>query len=240
MARFILIALGLFVYINVGYFGSEKVRANALDTAMVYNTAIKIKTKDMYDYALETDQGTIITGGYFTTEDGIKSHDFDGEYIGITKHTEEYRRHTRTVSDGKGGSKQEVYYQWDHIRSERTMTDYVIFFGKKYSTKKFNFFDTRSIDGYFRGGPNIRYSYDVIDRAFIASFIAKVQNNDIMPEFKGGYIDLKKDTVDKLAGYGDTVVGDSIIQFWFVYTLICLFITIVGFMINRYLKENRI
>lgn len=134
----------------VGLGMSDKISDKIADKNEKYNKAIKIESKELFDYGMRTDVGNAFVYGELKAVDPVTYPEINGEYIFIEKVTEEYTRHTRTVtttdSKGKTHTKTEEYWTWDVIDSESKHSKELMFCGIKFPYKKIYIPETRYID----------------------------------------------------------------------------------------------
>lgn len=114
------------VLIGVGFLLSGKVLESSTDKERIYNTATKAKTKEDFDYSLETEQGHLISEGKFITVDPVTFPELDQEFSYVSKTREVYTMHTRQVPiyGAKGkitGYRTETYWTWDYAGSEKRL-----------------------------------------------------------------------------------------------------------------------
>lgn len=134
----------------VGLGMSDKISDKIADKNEKYNKAIKIESKELFDYGMRTDVGNAFVYGELKAVDPVTYPEINGEYIFIEKVTEEYTRHTRTVtttdSKGKTHTKTEEYWTWDEIDSESKHSKELMFCGIKFPYKKIYIPEIKYID----------------------------------------------------------------------------------------------
>lgn len=134
----------------VGLGMSDKISDKIADKNEKYNKAIKIESKELFDYGMRTDVGNAFVYGELKAVDPVTYPEINGEYIFIEKVTEEYTRHTRTVttadSKGKTHTKTEEYWTWDEIDSESKHSKELMFYGIKFPYKKIYIPEMKYID----------------------------------------------------------------------------------------------
>nr|DAG79548.1 MAG TPA: hypothetical protein [Caudoviricetes sp.] len=230
------------VLIGVGFLLSGKVLESSTDKERIYNTAIKAKTKEDFDYSLETEQGHLISEGKFITVDPVTFPELDQKFSYVSKTREVYTMHTRQVPiyGAKGkitGYRTETYWTWDYAGSEKKTAKYLQFYDHKFKTDKFSLISSKRYGGYRYETSHIRYYYDVIPSSFRASFIAKANRKGLVPSF-GKRIELSNQTLSDQIEYGKNISRRSAIFFWSFWTVLII-IANVGFIAldNRYLNS---
>lgn len=110
------------VLLLVGVLISSKISEHQMDRNEVYNKAIKITSKELFQYGMETNVGNAFVYGDLEAIDTVTYPEIDGEYMSVRKVKEKYTRHTRTVTrtrtvNGKTQTytEEEVYYTWDEV-----------------------------------------------------------------------------------------------------------------------------
>lgn len=112
----------VFIMIGIGALIGVNIKDSIQKSNEMYSTALKIKDKGDYDYAIETEQGNIITQGVISAEKPVKTNDLSGEFLYIKKITERYTQHTEVYTDSNGKTKTRTYWSWDVISSDKTQS----------------------------------------------------------------------------------------------------------------------
>ncbi|AYQ24725.1 hypothetical protein [Enterococcus avium] len=230
------------ILVGFGFLLSGKVLESSSDKERIYNTAIKARTKEDFDYSLETEQGNLISEGTFTAVSPVSFSELDQRFSYVCKTREVYTMHTRQVPqyDSKGnltGYTTEVYWTWDYAGSEEKLAKELQFYGHKFKTDKFGLISTTRHGGYRYETSHIRYYYDIVPKKFRASFIAKANREGLVPSF-GKRIELSKRTLSDQIEYGKNISRKSAIFFWSLWTVLIIIVN-VGFIAldNRYLNS---
>ena len=172
----------------IGFSISGRISEKRLDTLQQYNTALKIEDTDLFEYAMDTNAGNAFVYGNLTAIDTVSYPDIKGQYMYIEKVTEEYRRHTRTVTKTRtvNGKTQtytdtEVYWSWDRVDSEEKMSKKVNFCGVTFKSSLFSLPMASYIDT-VDGGYHIRYKYYGCNAKYTGTIFAKLADNTINSE----------------------------------------------------------
>lgn len=210
----LIIAIGIFlVGMIITVIVSDKVRGYSMDIAHVYNTSIIIDDTELLDYAMETSQGVVITGGIFEAIQPVNFPEMNDRYMIVHRTTQEYRRHTRTVTDSDGRTRTEVYWTWDNVGYKTISSKTLKFRGKEYMVDIFKF-PSYNLSGYHYVHSHMRYDYDVVDIKTSGNFIAKAQNNTLTDAFGNGRINIQHKSYEKIKKYGEWVELKNIILLW--------------------------
>lgn len=138
------------VLLIVGLGISDKISDKIADKNEKYNKAIKIESKELFDYGMRTNIGNAFVYGELKAVDPVSYPEIKGKYIYIEKVTERYTQHTRTVtttdSKGKTHTKTETYWTWDEIDSESKHSKELMFCGIKFPYKKIYIPEMKYID----------------------------------------------------------------------------------------------
>lgn len=122
----------------------NKIEQSYLDKTEVYNKSLKIyNDKDIFDYAISTSAGNVLAEGSINAIDTVGyQNEVKGEYLYISKTTERYTMHTRTVtsvdSDGHSHTRIETYWTWDEIGFEDKISKNIEFLDHKMKSSDIN------------------------------------------------------------------------------------------------------
>lgn len=116
LASIAIIAMLLIVGLGI----SDKISDKIADKNEKYNKAIKIESKELFDYGMRTDVGNAFVYGELKAVDPVTYPEINGEYMYVEKVKERYTMHTRTVTYTTGSGKNrmthtrtEHYWTWD-------------------------------------------------------------------------------------------------------------------------------
>lgn len=154
--------------IGLGVILSRPIISSTTEKAFNIISAVQIKDSVKFDYIRRTNVGDFLAEGKLITDDPVSIEDIAGQYSKIKKNKEEYRKHTRTVTetDSKGNvhTRQETYWTWDVVKTWTWESKRVNFLGKTFSPSDigYNFYTKYQEtidphDGVFH--TDIRYKY---------------------------------------------------------------------------------
>lgn len=110
---FIIVSIGAWSYIS------------SVDRYNLFSQAYKTDQPDLFQYAVDTEVGNILTQGEIRVTQTHTMHNVQGEFASITKVHQEERKKTRQVSYQCGTEdapktcyRTETYWEWDTISSD--------------------------------------------------------------------------------------------------------------------------
>lgn len=161
-------------FISLGIFLHGKILNDTHDKQRLYQTAIKTKNGEEFNYSIDTRQGNILTYGTFHFVDFVKFPEMTKEFSQVIKTEEEYNRHERevcethyetetqyeTVTDDEGNTTTEAvevevpveechteeYYEWDYNGSETLEGQKVKLYEREYPSSMFAYGSSRGIN----------------------------------------------------------------------------------------------
>ena len=207
------------VLLLVGVLISSKISEHQMDRNEVYNKAIKITSKEIFQYGMKTNVGNAFVYGDLEAIDTVTYPEIDGEYMSVRKVKEKYTRHTRTVIrtrtvNGKTQTytEQEVYYTWDEIdRWSETcknvrFLDVEFNYGDIYIPRE-DYITTQ------QESPNIRYVYYGSPTKYTGTLFAYLGNGTITSQ--SFYNNM---TIDKTVERLESSLG--MVIFWIIWVVI--------------------
>ncbi|MBC2106129.1 hypothetical protein [Listeria booriae] len=236
--REILVAIIIFcIMMGVGFFIYDKVVDAIAADKEVYETALKIKNKDDFDYSIETQQGNIIVEADFKARDTVTFPELKNSYMYIAKKKEEYTMHTRTYTDDKGNMHTETYWTWDYAGKETKQSKLVKLFERTFPAEQFNLIHAESLDiqqalkkgykskgwnvNYYYTSDDIRYYYEVVPIKFQATFLAKAGEKGLQPS-AGGKIGLYEGSMESFIKGVETGFIATKFIFWAIWIVVTL------------------
>lgn len=227
LASIVIVAI-MFV---LGFSISNKIAAKEADANAEYQKAIHIEDTDMFKYGMETSVGNAFVYGDLEAVNSVTFDEIDGEYLYIEKTEEHYNRHTRTVtktdSNGKKYTEEEVYYTWDYYDSWEKSVDNISFCGVEFSKDKIDMPSSHYITT-IKESRKVRYVYYGIDTKYTGTIYTKLKDNTISDNSR-----FFKDTNIEDA-LSICTSGGGIIIFWFMWVIL-IGIVVFGF---YYLKNE--
>lgn len=221
------------IFILIGFPLSDSAVNDAIDLSQKYNKALKIKDKETFDYAIDTQQGDILTQAKIKAVDGVKFDEMNKDFLYVKKIREDYTRHVRhipAVKDSKGKTitpaRTEVYYSWDYGGSRTAKSKNITIFDNKYELKHFSIGSTNRISAnkitkkakgtYYYTSGTTRYYYYVKNKEFNSTFIAKSDGK--FPQSSGG-IELNDGTIESQIEMINMNVETVGYRFWTFYII---------------------
>ena len=218
----------------IGFAISEKIRQSLLENYQIYDTAVRIDDKELFEYGMKTNVGYAFAYGELKTLDPVSYSEVSGNYSYIKKEEQEYRKHYRYVeeeykdSNGKKHTrtKKEEYWTWDTMRTESKTATKISFLDVEFAYEKIPFPSSHHIEtvktGYHKR--NVYYSTE--------------------SDFQGTiFTSLKENTIHNTKFYENQTIAETIesletgveiVIFWILWILL-----IIGLVIGFYYLENK-
>lgn len=210
-----------------------------------YTTAIQTPNKDLFNYAVDSQQGRVLASGMFTTDKKnlAKFDEMSQGFTYVRRTKEHYTMHTYTTCSGKPQHcETHTYYSWDFVGSDEQYAKTITFYGREYSPALFNlhaflhsadactFTSKDNSTGWFSSkhgcsGGNYyldnddRYTYDTVPTYFSATFLASTYGT--LKPFNERYITLQNKSIGQVL---KDVGKYQLIGFWVVTVLLVLLI----------------
>ena len=222
------------VMLIIGFTVSGKIRQGLLEEYQEYDTAVQIDSEELFRYGMRTDIGHAFVYGNLKTLDPVTFSEIEGEYSYIKKEEQEYRLHSRIVTetyrDSKGNThtrtKTEYYWTWDTMNTEKKTATRISFLNVEFVYEKIPFPSSHQITtlntGYHKR--NVYYGTET--------------------EFQGTiFTNLNEDTISETSFYQNQTITETIEclesgyqlrMFWIIWIILTALI-VVGF----YYLENR-
>lgn len=205
------------------------------DKNETYNKSVKITSKDLFQYGMDTNIGTAFVYGDLKAVDTVTYPEISGNYMYVEKVKEKYTQHTRMVSytsNGKTRYRTETYWTWDRVGSEDLRCKEITFCGILFDSNKINFPTASHIDT-IKTSYNIRYKYYGVGTEYIGTLFTYLKDKTISDNsdfYKNRNIEQTMEFLEK----SDIVLQIIFWVFWIGLTIAC----IVGFycLENEWLK----
>lgn len=221
------------VMVIIGVLISTNISEHQMDKNEVYNKAVKIESKEMFQYGMDTNVGNAFVYGDLKAVDTVTYPEIGGEYMYVEKVKEEYTMHTRTVthtdSEGNSYTTTETYWEWDRVGSEDTKCKEISFCGVDFPSNKIRLPGTEYIDTINESGW-IRYKYYGVGIEYSGTIFADLRNKTIPnnTKFYNNYtID---ETIELLESESDFLIS----IFWILWIIL-----IGGAMYGFYYLDNK-
>lgn len=219
----------------IGFVIGSKISDSELDKNEKYNKALKIESKDLFEYGMNTNVGNAFVYGDLEAVDTVSYPEIDGEYMYIEKVEEHYNRHTRTVTKTRTNSKgetehyeeEEVYYSWDYHDSWEKHSEKISFCGVEFDYDKIDTPSSKYLKTDVKMFSDVRFVYYGTGIQFNGTIFTDLRDGTISDNTTF-YKDFNiESTVQRLES------GGGLIAFWVVWIML-----IVGTVCGFYYLDN--
>lgn len=169
------------VMLIIGVAIGGKIHEFISDKNAVYNKALKIEDKDIFQYGMKTNVGNAFVHGEIKAIDTVTFSEIGEEYSYIEKVKERYTMHTRTVTttvNGKARTRTKVYWTWDRVGSEERKSKEVEFLDKTFEYSQFIMPSSDYLKT-IKESSHVRYKYYVVPTTIKGTIYANLKNNNI-------------------------------------------------------------
>ena len=173
------------IMLLIGVLNAGKISDYQLDKNEKYNKAIKIESRELFEYGMRTNAGNAFVYGDLKAVDTVTYPEIGGEYIYIEKVKERYTMHTRqvahtTTTNGKTHTyyTTETYWTWDYAGSEERICDEISFLKHVFSVSKIDLPGKEYIDTVKESG-HIRYKYYGVGLNFTGTIFTELADKTI-------------------------------------------------------------
>ena len=212
-----------------------KISEHQMDKNEIYNKAVKIESKDLFQYGMDTNVGNAFVYGELKAVDTVTYPEIGGEYMYVEKIKERYTMHTRQVAhtrtvNGKTTTyyTTETYWTWDRVGSEDKKCKELSFCDVVFDSSKIDIPYEEYIDT-IKESSHVRYKYYGTGTKFAGTIFATLRDNTI-PKGTSFYNNM---TIEETHKYLETGIG-WLIVFWFFWIIL-----IVGCVIGFYDLDNK-
>lgn len=212
-----------------------KISEHQMDKNEIYNKAVKIESKDLFQYGMDTNVGNAFVYGELKAVDTVTYPEIGGEYMYVEKVKERYTMHTRVVTytTGSGKNRQthtrtETYWTWDRVDSEDKKCKELSFCDITFESNKFDIPGAGYITT-IKESSRVRYKYYGTDTKFTGTIFTDLRDKTI-PKGTNFYNNMNIEETHK---YLETGIG-WLIFFWFFWVVL-----IVGCVVGFYYLDNR-
>ncbi len=175
----------LAVMLLIGILIGGKVSDYQMDQNEKYNKAVKIETRDLFEYGMRTNIGNAFVYGDLMAVDTVTYPEIGGEYMYIEKVKERYTMHTRQVAHTRtvNGKTQtyyttETYWTWDRVGSEDRICNEISFLGVNFDTVKIDIPGSCYIDT-IKESSHVRYKYYGVGTHFTGTIFTELRDGTI-------------------------------------------------------------
>lgn len=209
----------------IGIVLSDKINDNLMEQYQKYNTALHINDDpELFRYGMRTNIGNAFVHGDLAVIDPVSYPEVYGLYGSMTKVTERYTMHTRTVtthdSNGHTHTRTEVYWTWDAIGREHCNATTISYLGVEFPYGTIDYFPENYITT-IKISSNLRDKYYGSDISYTGTLFANLSDNTISQT--SFYNDM---TIDKTIECLETKI--QLVIFW-IFWIILIGATTYGF-----------
>lgn len=214
------------IMLLIGFLISGKISEYQMDNNEKYNKAVKIETKDLFEYGMRTDIGNAFVYGDLLAVDTVTYPEIGKAYMYVEKVEEHYTEHTKQVEhtrtvNGKTETyyTEETYWTWDYVGEENLTCKEVSFLDVVFDVDKISLPAAQYIKT-IKASWRVRYKYYGVATKFTGTIFTELRGKTIKdntPFYEGKTIE---DTVDYLES------GMPLIVFWVLWIILiaaCLF-----------------
>lgn len=212
-----------------------KISEHQMDKNEIYNKAVKIESKDLFQYGMDTNVGNAFVYGELKAVDTVTYPEIGGEYMYVEKVKERYTMHTRVVTytTGSGKNRQthtktETYWTWDRVGSEDKKCKELSFCDIAFDSNKIDIPGTEYITT-IKESSHVRYKYYGTGTKFTGTIFTDLRDKTI-PKGTNFYNNMNIEETHK---YLETGIG-WLIFFWFFWVVL-----IAGCVVGFYYLDNR-
>lgn len=218
------------IMLLIGVLIAGKISTYQMDKNEMYNKAVKIETKEMFQYGMDTNVGNAFVYGDLKAVDTVTYPEIGGEYMYVEKVKEQYTMHTRVVTHSNGKTTyttKETYWTWDRVGSEDIKCKEVSFCGVNFASNKIDLPDTDYIDT-IKESSHVRYKYYGVGTEYKGTLFTDLREKTISENSKF-YDNL---TIEKTLAYLES--GIALWVFWLFWIVL-----IGGVVFGFYYLDNR-
>lgn len=218
------------IMLLIGVLIAGKISTYQMDKNEMYNKAVKIETKEMFQYGMDTNVGNAFVYGDLKAVDTVTYPEIGGEYMYVEKVKEQYTMHTRVVTHSNGKTTYtttEIYWTWDRVGSEDIKCKEVSFCGVNFASNKIDLPGTDYIDT-IKKSSNVRYKYYGVGTEYKGTLFTDLREKTISENSKF-YNNL---TIEKTLAYLES--GIALWVFWLFWIVL-----IGGVVFGFYYLDNR-
>lgn len=212
------------IMILIGILISGKISESQIEANEVYNKALTIEDKDLFEYGMRTNIGNAFVYGKLKAVDTVTYPEIGGEYMYVKKVREEYTMHTKEVEhkneDGTTYTTIEIYWTWDYDRSWDKKCEKISFCGVKFKSNKINLPNPSYIKTIYESS-DVRYLYYGTSTKHTGTIFTELKDGTINNTsfYKDRNIE---ETIEHLKG-NEVVAIVAFWIFWIFLTCCCVY-----------------
>lgn len=215
------------IMLLIGVHIAGKISTYQMDKNEMYNKAVKIETKEMFQYGMDTNVGNAFVYGDLNAVDTVTYPELDGEYMYVKKIEERYTMHSRTSTDSKGHITTTYYWTWDEVGEENVKCNEVSFCDITFKAEKIIFPNADYIKT-IQASSHTRYKYYAVGTEYKGTLFTDLREKTISENSKF-YNNL---TIEKTLAYLES--GIALWVFWLFWIVL-----IGGVVFGFYYLDNR-
>lgn len=174
------------VMLILGIVISDKINDSLMNSYQEYNTALHIEDDaDLFQYGMRTNIGHAFVHGELVAVDPVSYPGVDGLYGSMTKVTERYTMHTRTVTktrtvNGKTQTYTEVetYWTWDAVGRDEIHASTISYLGVEFPYGTIDYFPEYHVTT-IKLSSHLRDVYYGSDTSYVGTLYANLSDNTI-------------------------------------------------------------
>lgn len=248
--REILASISIIAFmVLIGISISNSISEYHMEKNEIYNTAIQIDSPELFKHCMDTSTGKAFVYGDIEAVETVTFPEIGGEYIYVKKVEERYERHERIVTkedaDGNEYTEVEVYYEWDHQKTDQKYVENIKFCNIIFPYEKIilpspDYIETIKGDKVYsyKSGERVkvRFLYYGIGTKYTGTIFTDLRNGTISDNTKFYNNKDIQTTLDQLNSIEDLVL----FVFWSVWIFIIILI-VIGFYYqeNEWLEDNK-
>lgn len=212
------------IFLLIGVLISGKISEHQIEENEKYNKAVKIESRDLFQYGMDTNIGNAFVYGDLKAVDTVTYNEIGGKYMYVKKVKEKYTRHTRRVSHGSGKHRYyttQVYWTWDYAGKESKKCKEINFCGVILKSKKIDLPSSDYITT-IKESSHIRYKYYGVKTKYTGTIFTVLKNKTISDN-SPFYSDMK---IEQTVEYLESSI--TLVIFWIVWIVLVIAI-VFGF-----------
>jgi hypothetical protein len=223
--------------IGLGFFIAESIHDKVSSDNEKYYKALKVNNNpDLFDYAIRTQVGDMLSYGQFKANDPVSDSLIKGKYFYIDKAEEHYTMHTRVVSYKCGKHtchRTEHYWTWDKYGEQQFNTKTFTYLGRKFNYNKVNFYNDQYYDT-VNTGFHVRFKFYVIPKEFNGTLYSKSVDKTIKENSL--YVNQK---INEVVNDKEHSADNWVIFFWVMWGILIVAIVIVFVVLENKFLNNK-
>lgn len=218
------------IMILFGMFIANRISDREIEKIEKYNKAVKITSKDMFAYGMETNVGNALAYGDLVAKDTVSYDELKDDYMYVKRVKERYTMHTRTVSqtiNGKTTVRTETYWTWDEVDSHSKKSKRLTFLDLEFDSSKFKIPSAKHIRTVNKSS-NVRYVFYGTKARLKGTVFTSLKDNTISDKSTFHNNRNIQETMS------DIESGSFIPVFWIVWVIL-----IIGIVAGFYYLDNK-